>query len=496
VIHVGIDLGTTNSAVAFHDGHGAQIIEASSGLATMPSVIALEEGGGILVGAPALKQRILQHDPLMVFANIKRHIGLPFIEGEDYGPQVVRGEDGMRWFKGPDRLWSPEELSAEILKVLKARAEKRLGRKVDGAVITVPAGFNNVRIKATKDAGTLAGFKKVTVITEPEAAVRAYNLHRMEFSRTLVFDLGGGTFDVVLAKTGLGVYETLMKGGDDKLGGADFDRQIINHIVETFRAEKGRDLRDRRISMLKLRPEAEGAKKELTDYAKTRIEVMNVSYDEETGMMDDINTELTVDQFNEMTSYYINQAMSITEAVMKAAQRLPKEVDNVLLVGGMTVVPAVRKAVDDYFGPERVRDGVNPHLAVAIGAAVRAAEIDGRVSQKTAVRETTGQSFGIEVEGNQLIQVLPAGTEYGALKSVVVTTAKDGQDVIPICVLQGDHPQANQNALLGRYNHKVMPGDAYSHTITLDMMVDENGLLMVTGKDEDTGESFEVLGST
>lgn len=493
MITIGIDLGTTNSAVAYNDGHGSQIIETGSGAPTLPSVVGFESDGTLRVGAQALK-RMVRRDPKFIFRSVKRHIGMPFVDGEDYGPQIVKGSDGMRWFQGPDRLWSPQELSAEILKSLKATAERRLGCKVDGAVITVPAYFDNNRIVATQEAGKLAGFRKVTALTEPEAAVLAYGLEREKFTRVAVVDLGGGTFDYVLADAGGGLIKLRGKGGDGELGGDDYDACITAHVVDRFLEETGQNLRDKPISMLKIPPVAEETKKDLSEIESTRIDIMNLALDHGKDLMVDISYDLTREAFEAMTAHWTGQAIAITKRVMEHADRLPNQVDDVLLVGGMTRVPAVRKAFGDYFGHDKLRDTVSADLVVAIGAAIKAAEIDGRLAARVATDDVTAHAFGVEIEGGRFVPVLAKGAKHGEIQSVRVTTAVNGQDTIPIAVLQGEDTKAARNVLLGRYAHPVTPAPAGTPTIELEFMVDESGLVLVAGKDLDTGETLEILG--
>lgn len=487
---IGIDLGTTNSAVAFDDGHGPQIIELASGHATMPSIVALDAADKPIVGRQALKKAV--RDPEFTFANFKRQIGKPFVEGEDYGPQIVPGPEDQRMYRGRNRLWAPEELSAEILKALKARAEDRIGGKVGGAVITVPAYFDNDRIKATRDAGRLAGFgKKVTILTEPEAAVLAYGLNRKKFGRVAVFDLGGGTFDIVIANVGSGLFKTLKKSGNDELGGVDWDRPIRQALVDAFREQHGRELPD--LSKLRLDPEAEAAKKELSEAEDTQIDIWNASLDPDGSGMLDVKLTLTREKFAEMTKHLVDSAMDITRRTLASAEILPEQITDVLLVGGMTRVPAVRKAVADYFGAARLRDSVPVDLVVAIGAAIKGAEIDGRLVKQMAFEDVTTHAFGFEDESGRFQQVLPKGTPYGRVETVTVSNAQAGQDKLPIAILQGESPVAKENTVLARYDHKIAPGDVASAEVELEFMLDDEGLLVAAGRDVTTGETFTIL---
>lgn len=491
MITIGIDLGTTNSCVAFNDGNGSQIIETAGGDATLPSVVMEDENGALLVGKSALRRAV--RDPRFVFSGVKRQLGLAFVEGEDYGPQVVAGPDGLRWYQGRTRLIAPAELLAAILATLKASAERRIGRKVDGAVIAVPAYFDNNRILATQEAGRLAGFRKVTIITEPEAAVLAYGLNRRKYQRVVVFDIGGGTFDIVVAAVGANLFKPEAKSGNDALGGIDFDRKIRERMIAEYQDRHGRDLNDAPVSLLKMDPVAESAKKDLSEQERTLVDVQNVAMDRDEMIMRDISFELDREAFDAMTAHLVAQAMDITRRTMATAERIPKEIDEVLLVGGMTRVPAVRQAVEAYFGADKLRDGVSADLVVAIGAAIKAAQIDRRLPMQMSAEELTAHAFGLETTGGEFAQVLPAGSAYGALRHVIVTTALAGQDKLPLRVLQGTELKATANAVLARYDHKVSPGEARAASVQVEFMIDENGILMVAGKDLDTGETFNIL---
>lgn len=486
---IGIDLGTTNSGAAFHDGLSAQIIELASGHPTMPSVVSLDAADVPIVGRRALKKAI--KDPQFTFANFKRHIGKAYTDGEDYGPQVVPGTDGQRWYQGRTRLWAPEEFSAEILKALKARAEERLAAKVTGAVITVPAYFDNNRIEATRAAGKQAGFRKVDILTEPEAAVLAYGLNRSKFSRVVVVDLGGGTFDIVLAEVGKGYFRPLAKSGNDQLGGVDWDRRIRNRLVEQFQAQHGRDLPA--LSQLRLEPEAENAKKELTEADQAMIDVWNVSLDPNGGGMQDVRLDLAREEFEALTADLVTTMMAIVQRTLASVDMPPEKITDVLLVGGMTRVPAVRAAVSDYFGAARLRDSVPVDLVVAIGAAIKAAELDGRLTDKMAIDDVAAHAFGFEDNSGRFQQVIPKGAPFGRISTVEVTNAQDGQDVIPIAVLQGESPVARENTVLARYDHRIAPCPAGEAAVELEFMLDDEGLAMVAGRDLATGETFSIL---
>jgi len=490
-VTIGIDLGTTNSAVAWHDGKKTEIIETSSGQLLLPSVVMVQEDGSLKVGRQAQLSLRRDMDPRYVFSNIKRHIGMPFSEGEDYGKQVIN-HDGMRWFIGPDDMnYSPEELSAEILKTLKAAAERRLGKTVTKAVIAVPAYFNPDRIKKTQDAAALAGLK-ATIWTEPQLAAIANNVEREEFARVAVFDIGGGTFDIVLLEAGRGHIEPLAVGGNDELGGADFDNAVMRYVMEAYREREGVDLSQGAVSEIKLMPAVEEAKKELSDSNVTEVAAQSVHYDTETGKTYDVRERLTLETFNEVTKRFVDQAMAITRRTLEQANLQPTDFTEVLLVGGMTRVPAVRQAVIEMFGEKRVRDGLNPDWAVVIGAAMVAAREDGRLKPGSFESQITAKPFGIETTGGKFMPILPAGTPYGEVESVILTNAHDQQCVVPIDILQGDSVRAEECHVVARHDHKVTPGPKRGVAIILELMVDENGNVLASGHDLDTDEKFSI----
>ena len=492
MITVGIDLGTTNSAVAYHDGIKWQVIETAGGQNSLPSVVEISEDGSFMVGAQALR-RVTRVDPKYIFSNIKRHMGMAFNDDEDNGFQITGDENGQRAFIGPnDKLYSPEELSAEILKVLKGMAERRIGKRVQGAVITVPAGFDNNQIAATQEAGRLAGFKKVHIKTEPEAAAIAYGLGRGKFTRVFVLDIGGGTEDAVLMDAGDQGFETRMKACNTNLGGLNFDYRVRQSVIEQLKSERDIDARESQISMMKLALGAETAKKELSEHTNTTIEVLNAVMDKSEGRMADVNQEYTREEFEAEVAPLIDSVMDIVRQVMDDAGRSTDQVDEVLLVGGMTRVPAIRKAVGEYFGEKKLRDNVPPDYAVVIGAATFAAELDKRLTSRMSHNDVTSMAFGLATEHDVFEQVIPAGAPFGWIQTVVVSTSDETQDTIPIRVIQGDDEKASNNSLLHRYDHKVKPGPRGSQTVEIEMMVDENGILMVAGNDNDTGEKFKV----
>lgn len=490
---IGIDLGTTNSCAAWYDNGRVEMIELPGGGYILPSVVSYSETGEILVGKAALRKVAKTHDTDFVFQNVKRHIGQPYVDGEDHGFQVTRGPDDMRALKGPDGLLSPQQVSSEVLKVLKQAAERRLGKAVKGARLTVPAYFNNKQIAATMEAARLAGFKTVNIFSEPEAAALAFKIDKNDYSRSVVFDLGGGTFDVVLMEAGKGTINVVDKNGYDQLGGINFDGKIRDWVIERYAQESGPITSQ--TSIRKIERAAEDAKIALTEELTTQLEVYAASFNTQMKMMGDIAYDLSREQFEALCRPLTDKAIEITKRCLDDAGWDVREVQEVLLVGGMTRVPMVRQAVADLFGEKKLRDTESPDLAVAKGAAIKAAIDEGRYIGQSAVNDITGRPFGLEVEGGRLHVVLPAGVSHGELVSVNVSTAQDQQGIIPIAVLQGEAGSVEGADVLARYDHSVSPGHAGSHTIGLDFMVDENGLLMVSGTDQDTGEKFDILGA-
>lgn len=492
---IGIDLGTTNSAIAYHDGTTWELIESSSGHVLMPSVVAVDRDGQITVGHQALRKLKRDKNPEYIFTNIKRHIGMPFVEGEDYGSQIVN-IDGMRWFRGPnDQAYSPEELSAEILKALKDAAERKLRKKVKNAVITVPAGFDNNRIAATRDAGIMAGFKNPIIKTEPEMAALAFGLHKVKLTRMAIFDLGGGTFDIAIGQAAKGKIDIHDKDGNALLGGADFDESIWRWVVDSFLHDEGQDLRKSATAKLKTMPAIEDAKKELTDAERSVIMETNigVNYDNTAAAVLDVNYAISREKFDELTRHLVENAIAITKRLLERNNKTVRDFDEVLLVGGMTRVPAVRKAVEDLFGGKRIRDDVNPDHAVAKGAAIAAAQEDGVLPARFSFTDVTASAFGIEDKAGNFIVAMPRGAKAGDLQELLVTTAQDGQPTIPIAVLEGEPgSRATDCAVLTRYEHRVEPGPKRTPRINLQFMIDESGQVMVTGHDRQTDTTFTI----
>ena len=489
---IAIDLGTTNSAVAYMQDGEIELIESSSGNVLMPSIVAIDENNKIAVGHQALRKLKRERNPEFVFSNIKRHIGQPYREGEDYGSQIVN-VDGEQYFRGPNgTAYSPTELSAEILKALKAAAEKRLGKKVKNAVITVPAGFDNTRITATREAAMIAGFKNPIIKPEPEMAALAFGMLRVKMERLFVYDLGGGTFDAAIGVAAKGSVSMRDNLGDE-LGGTDFDRAVWRYIAKAYEQDEGKDLNSQQIAEIKLMPVIEDAKRELSDAERSVIEAVGIYVDYDSGGTRDIKYELTREKFDELTQHLVDKTIDITKRLLERNNKTVREFDQVLLVGGMTRVPAVRAAIEGLFGKKRIRDRENPDLAVVKGAAIAAAQEDGTLPGGYSFSSVTSSAFGLEDKHGKFVVAIPRGASAGDVRELVVTTEQDGQPHIPIAILQGEAgTKAVECTRIKKHIHHVEPAPARKPRVSVQFMVDESGQVYVTGTDQQTKKTFSI----
>lgn len=489
---IAIDLGTTNSAVAYMVDDKVELIETSSGQVLMPSVVSIDSENKITVGHKALRKLKRERNPEFVFTDIKRRIGMPYREGEDYTPQIVN-VDGEQYFRGPnEQNYSPTELSAELLKALKASAEKRLGKKVKNAVITVPAGWNNDRILATREAGLMAGFKNVITKPEPEMAALAFGMLRVKMERLFVYDLGGGTFDAAIGTAARGSVKMDDNLGDE-LGGTDFDKSVWRWIANSYQQDESKDLNAQQIARLKLMPIIEDAKRELSDSDKTVIEAVGIYVDYESGGTRDIKYVLERAKFDELTQHLVDKTIDITKRLLERNNKTVRDFDQVLLVGGMTRVPAVREAIENLFGAKRIRDRENPDLAVVRGAAIAAAAEDGTLPGGYSFTSVTSKAFGLEDKHGRFVVAIPRGASAGDVRELIVTTKEDGQASIPIAILEGEPgTKATECAKLARYEHRVQPGPAREPRVAVQFMVDESGQVFVTGEDRQTNQTFPI----
>jgi len=489
---VGIDLGTTNSVVAVMEGGQPTVVSNAEGGRTTPSVVAFTKSGERLVGQLARRQAVL--NPENTVYSIKRFVGRRFSEVESerkiVSYKVKEGADGGCKVAIQGKEYSPEEISAMILRKLKEDAEKYLGEKVTSAVITVPAYFNDSQRQSTKNAGTIAGLEVMRIINEPTAAALAYGLDKKENETILVFDLGGGTFDVSILEVGDGVFEVKSTSGDTHLGGDDFDHCIVTWVADEFMNLEGIDLRKDRQALQRLTEAAEKAKIELSSVTETNISLPFITAD--ASGPKHLEMKLSRARFNELTRHLVERCRGPMEQALKDAKLTYDNLDEVVLVGGSTRIPAVQELVKQVTGGKEPNQSVNPDEVVAVGAAIQAGVLGGEV-KGVVLLDVTPLSLGIETMGGVMTKLVDRNTTIPTRKTEVFSTADDSQTAVDIYVFQGERPMARDNKLLGNFRlDGIPPAPRGVPKVEVTFDIDANGIMNVTARDQSTGKEQRI----